>query len=104
MGKFLLGFIVAIIVVLFIVARCVGALVYAAPPRAPRQFSSTPCRCAAWALAISRPTSAAGTTFCVPAGRSRNWTSPSVSYLNNSARLIEIPHQEVSTNHDQDES
>ena len=36
MGKFLLGFVVAIIVVLFIVARCVGAIVLSAACDEPR--------------------------------------------------------------------
>ena len=42
-------------------------------------ISATPWRWAAWARAISRPRSATGTTFWVPAGRSRSWTSPSAS-------------------------
>ena len=35
-----------------------------------------PWRWAAWARATSRASSSSGTTFWVPAGRSRSWTSP----------------------------
>ena len=53
-----------------------------APPIAPGRRvrrPSAPWRWAAWARAISRARSATGTTFWVPAGRSRSWTSPSAS-------------------------